>query len=156
MRTIGFLLLLGAFAAADTVVLRDRSVLEGAVTRAEKKITVGGQEHRYRLGVPSAIEDGKRYPVVLFLHGAGERGRDNRAQLRHLPERLLAGGFDHESWRRAIVAASRQRPRGGAGYRDVPEGESSSLRHRPRTATTFTGSSGSTIFSRTIALSSSA
>lgn len=29
-----------------------------------------------------------RLPLILFLHGAGERGSDNQAQLRHLPEHL--------------------------------------------------------------------
>jgi predicted peptidase len=40
----------------------------------------------YRLLKPEAIEPGKTYPVVLFLHGAGERGDDNRRQLIYLPE----------------------------------------------------------------------
>ena len=39
----------------------------------------------YRLLSPETIEDGKTYPVVLFLHGAGERGRDNKIQLKYLP-----------------------------------------------------------------------
>ena len=39
----------------------------------------------YRLLKPKTIEDGKRYPLVVFLHGAGERGDDNRAQLKFLP-----------------------------------------------------------------------
>jgi predicted peptidase len=37
----------------------------------------------YRLFSPKVLEAGKQYPVVLFLHGAGERGDDNEAQLRH-------------------------------------------------------------------------
>jgi predicted peptidase len=40
---------------------------------------------KYRLLVPDRIEPGKKYPVVLFLHGAGERGDDNKAQLKYLP-----------------------------------------------------------------------
>ncbi len=32
-----------------------------------------------------SIEPGKKYPVVLFLHGAGERGDDNIMQLKHFP-----------------------------------------------------------------------
>ena len=34
-----------------------------------------------RLFVPRATEPGQKYPLVLFLHGAGGRGTDNRAQL---------------------------------------------------------------------------
>lgn len=37
----------------------------------------------YRLLVPAKIEAGKKYPLVIFLHGAGERGSDNAAQLKH-------------------------------------------------------------------------
>lgn len=35
---------------------------------------------RYRLFTP-ALEKGKRYPLVIFLHGAGERGEDNELQV---------------------------------------------------------------------------
>ena len=37
----------------------------------------------YRLLVPEQKETGKKYPLVLFLHGAGERGTDNEKQLTH-------------------------------------------------------------------------
>ena len=42
----------------------------------------------YRLMPPPRIESRKRYPLVCFLHGAGERGSDNRTQLFGLPEQL--------------------------------------------------------------------
>lgn len=35
----------------------------------------------YRLMKPKTLEDKKRYPLVLYLHGAGERGSDNQKQL---------------------------------------------------------------------------
>jgi lysophospholipase L1-like esterase/dienelactone hydrolase len=37
----------------------------------------------YRLLSPPKLEPGQVYPLVLFLHGAGERGDDNEAQLKH-------------------------------------------------------------------------
>lgn len=37
----------------------------------------------YRMLAPSAIDCGERYPLVVFLHGAGERGTDNEKQLTH-------------------------------------------------------------------------
>lgn len=37
----------------------------------------------YRRFAPAGLDAGARAPLVLFLHGAGERGDDNRAQLRH-------------------------------------------------------------------------
>ncbi len=45
----------------------------------------------YRLLAPKTLEDGRRYPLILFLHGAGERGADNEIQLAHFPERMLEG-----------------------------------------------------------------
>jgi lysophospholipase L1-like esterase/poly(3-hydroxybutyrate) depolymerase len=43
----------------------------------------GGAEVRvpWKLLKPTRIEEGVRYPLVLFLHGAGERGDDNSRQL---------------------------------------------------------------------------
>jgi predicted peptidase len=40
---------------------------------------------RYRLLRPKTLLKGQRYPLVLFLHGAGERGSDNLKQLKYLP-----------------------------------------------------------------------
>ncbi len=37
----------------------------------------------YRMLSPSHVESGKKYPLVLFLHGSGERGDDNEKQLAH-------------------------------------------------------------------------
>lgn len=37
----------------------------------------------YRMLVPDSLKDGCKYPLVLFLHGAGERGDDNEKQLLH-------------------------------------------------------------------------
>jgi gluconolactonase len=37
----------------------------------------------YRLLVPENYSPGQKYPLVLFLHGAGERGSNNTAQLVH-------------------------------------------------------------------------
>jgi len=43
----------------------------------------GDQKLPYRLLKPLKVEDGKKYPLVIFLHGAGERGADNEKQLVH-------------------------------------------------------------------------
>jgi len=44
-----------------------------------------GEKHRYRLLFPLGFDaDAKQqYPLILMLHGAGERGDDNFAQLKH-------------------------------------------------------------------------
>lgn len=38
---------------------------------------------QYRILYPENMKKGKAYPLVLFLHGAGERGTDNQKQLTH-------------------------------------------------------------------------
>jgi predicted peptidase len=43
----------------------------------------GSATLRYRLFTPEATADRAKLPLVLFLHGAGERGDDNAAQLTH-------------------------------------------------------------------------
>lgn len=44
-------------------------------------ITKTGDTLRYRMLSPQHAEPGKHYPLVLFMHGAGERGNDNTKQL---------------------------------------------------------------------------
>jgi predicted peptidase len=44
------------------------------------------EEFGFRLLKPATIEPGQKYPIVLFLHGAGERGSDNHAQIKYLPQ----------------------------------------------------------------------
>lgn len=53
--------------------------------RLEKRAFVNrqGATVPYRLLQPADYDPRKPYPLVLFLHGAGERGDDNEAQLRH-------------------------------------------------------------------------
>jgi predicted peptidase len=46
---------------------------------------------KYRWRGPAKIEPGKTYPLVLFLHGSGERGDDNTAQLRHGVHAIISG-----------------------------------------------------------------
>ncbi|MDR2171408.1 MAG: hypothetical protein LBP59_14795 [Planctomycetaceae bacterium] len=43
-----------------------------------------GKTLKYRLHTPSKIEPGKKYPLILWLHGAGETGNDNKSSLAHL------------------------------------------------------------------------
>ena len=45
--------------------------------------TVGKDTLKYRILYPRNFSEHKKYPVILFLHGAGERGNDNKTQLVH-------------------------------------------------------------------------
>jgi predicted peptidase len=40
-----------------------------------------GVKMSYRLFVPKNYDAKKKYPLVVFLHGSGERGADNKAQI---------------------------------------------------------------------------
>ena len=72
--------------AAGTSIDLKRIYEERSVHVEEGTATI---EFRYRLLRPEASSsdqrDGHRYPLVLFLHGAGERGNDNSKQLKYLP-----------------------------------------------------------------------
>lgn len=43
----------------------------------------GADTLRYRIMYPKDFSETEKFPVVLFLHGAGERGNDNKKQLVH-------------------------------------------------------------------------
>lgn len=45
--------------------------------------TSGGDTIPYRILFPANYDKKAKYPMVLFLHGAGERGNDNEKQLTH-------------------------------------------------------------------------
>lgn len=51
----------------------------------EKKVftSPSGQQLPYRILFPENYDQSKKYPLVLFLHGGGERGDDNEKQLTH-------------------------------------------------------------------------
>ncbi|MFI8377487.1 prolyl oligopeptidase family serine peptidase [Leeuwenhoekiella sp. NPDC079379] len=42
-----------------------------------------GDSLQYRIQYPLNYDETKEYPLILFLHGAGERGSDNTSQLTH-------------------------------------------------------------------------
>lgn len=51
-------------------------------TFTKEKHTACGIEQDYRFHRPECGDDGRLHPLVLFLHGAGERGDNNELQLR--------------------------------------------------------------------------
>jgi len=46
----------------------------------DRVVTVNGESYRYQVFVPSMWVGRKKWPVILFLHGAGERGSDGLLQ----------------------------------------------------------------------------
>ncbi len=63
--------------------------------RFEKKVftTKDGGTMNYRLLAPVAPKAGEKYPLVIFLHGGGERGDDNTLQLLHGVKRFAQDDF---------------------------------------------------------------
>jgi predicted peptidase len=51
----------------------------------EKKVyaSASGQQLPYRILYPENYDRTKKYPLILVLHGGGERGNDNEKQLTH-------------------------------------------------------------------------
>ncbi len=64
-----------------------------------KYVGANGAILPYRLFAPKVINN-KKYPLIVFLHGAGERGTDNVLQLKHnSPLRLTYEKCDDGMWR---------------------------------------------------------
>lgn len=63
----------------------------GAEPEAREWTAKDGTVVRYRWSAPETIEPGKTYPLVLFMHGAGERGTDNTAHLKHGVRPIIEG-----------------------------------------------------------------
>ncbi|MBL7724486.1 MAG: prolyl oligopeptidase family serine peptidase [Chitinophagaceae bacterium] len=49
----------------------------------KKQFIIGNDTLPYRLLLPENYNASKKYPLVFFMHGAGERGNDNEKQLVH-------------------------------------------------------------------------
>ncbi len=62
-----------------------------------------GTELVYRIYVPYDYDKSKDYPVFTFMHGAGERGNDNRDNLMHVFSGLLASK-ESPAWNSIIIA----------------------------------------------------
>lgn len=61
------------------------SITASAQEEYQRKVftSADGTELNYRLLTPEENAKGKKFPLVIFLHGAGERGSDNEKQLVH-------------------------------------------------------------------------
>jgi predicted peptidase len=46
----------------------------------DRSVSLGGQTYKYQIFVPAAYTPSQRWPVILFLHGSGERGSDGYIQ----------------------------------------------------------------------------
>ena len=74
--TLMLLLILSMLAGCTSTPSRPAS---GAFV--EREVRVDGALHRYQVFVPARSATAAKPPVILFLHGSGERGDDNRRQV---------------------------------------------------------------------------
>lgn len=73
------------------IVLAACTSVFGQSTDFERQVFTAsdGTVLNYRLLKPSDNAKGKKFPLVIFLHGAGERGSDNEKQLIHGSQMFL-------------------------------------------------------------------
>ena len=91
-------------AAIATLALAAFAAPANIAERTEAKTFAGadGVVFRYRWAEKLPY-DGSKVPLVIFLHGAGERGTNNVAQLRHGVEELLNWLDRHENGYRLVA-----------------------------------------------------
>lgn len=110
MRTALVLLLLGAFASTVApMATAQQSIVDQFEVRSQ---TEAGFTLPYRLFVPQDYDSTVAYPLVLALHGAGERGTDNERHIR--PHRLATSWADpaNQAQQPAFVVAPQVPPDG--------------------------------------------
>jgi predicted peptidase len=75
--------LLGAFLLVAAVALFARAAARrDGPGMVDRQLTIGPATYNYKVFVPANWTKKKKWPVILFLHGGGERGDDNTAQAR--------------------------------------------------------------------------
>jgi predicted peptidase len=65
---------------AGTFAISPANAKKAATGFLDREVTVGGTVYKYQVFVPSDWTSSKKWPVILFLHGAGERGDDGLKQ----------------------------------------------------------------------------
>lgn len=83
MRKIALLLLVSLL-GLTAAVAQDLSLYQSKLY-----VSATGDSLPYRILYPENYDPHQRYPLILFLHGAGERGSDNQAQLTHGAKQFL-------------------------------------------------------------------
>ena len=76
----------------------DAEKIDPVTVYADKSIRFTGgeyndEEFHYRLMKPATVEAKTKYPLIVFLHGAGERGTDNQKQLNYFPTQMAQSRY---------------------------------------------------------------
>lgn len=78
LQQIPFVALLAILACLFTACMSVPERASGSFV--ERSIEVAGTTHRYQVFVPASAAGGRMPPVIVFLHGSGERGSDGAKQ----------------------------------------------------------------------------
>lgn len=82
-RTVWLKSLLVMVCAASALISTSLAAAPADVYAARVFTNASGATLPFRLLVPEGYTAGKKFPLVLFFHGAGERGNDNARQMTH-------------------------------------------------------------------------
>lgn len=67
----------------------------------QKFYNLNGYVLNYCVQQPVSVSDGEKVPLILFLHGAGERGTDNQSQLKN----AILKVNNSENWAKSVIIA---------------------------------------------------
>ncbi len=107
---VGLLAVFAGCASPTAAVLTPKPGAAGTqVETSFTQVDTKTNQFRFLLALPKeyAADSGKRWPLVLFLHGAGERGTDVQKVAVHGPPKLVKEGWDFP-----FILASPQCPEG--------------------------------------------
>ncbi|MFT6333857.1 MAG: putative peptidase [Saprospiraceae bacterium] len=79
------------YSSCDSKALQMKNIQTGVYLK--KAFKTQGGDLNYRIFFPENFDPSKEYPLLLFMHGSGERGNDNEAQLVHGSD-LIAKGMN--------------------------------------------------------------
>jgi len=68
-----------ALQAQEQAQARERARL--ALSFGSGTVQAGGRKLPFRFMQPEVVEAGQKYPLLIYLHGSGERGMDNQRQM---------------------------------------------------------------------------
>ena len=87
------MLLLTGCASVEEKTMKNGSCASGQSEKLFKKVVSKKVECRYLLYLPKGYEEkGKKWPVIMFLHGAGERGDNLELVKKHGPPKMIGQG----------------------------------------------------------------
>jgi predicted peptidase len=81
----------------------------------DRTVVVDGDEYRYQVYVPRGYSPSERWPVILALHGSGERGSDGLLQT----QVGLGGAIRRHAGRFPAIVVFPQAPAGVPGWHGV-------------------------------------